>query len=222
VAGGAKSRVRSSLHRVPRDEPSPVKTGERDIIERQRLGERGDRPDAVASCARPLRMAARAEVARSRRSDAVLAQPVAVVDKVADRCRIFRCKVLVAAIAVAKRPFIAMLVAAEAGGHLRTDRVRVLLRHSLVAANAIPVRRRLMSTMLEAKVLPRESCPFPGVAGPVAAEARASVVRFRMAPPTGRVGWKVERFYLTGCCYPLVTLDAVDPMRCVGAMLERV
>jgi hypothetical protein len=80
----------------------------------------------------------------------VLSQPVAVVNEVAHGRRILRREVLVAAVAVTKGPLILVLVAAEARGHLGSERVWVLFRHSLVTANAVAVRCGLMGAMLEA------------------------------------------------------------------------
>ena len=116
-------------------------------------------------------MAARAEIAGARSSDAVLAQPIAVMNKVTYGGRILGREVLVAAVAGAKRPLILMLVATEARGHLGPDRVRVPLGHGLMATHAVAVRGSLMRAMLEAQVLPRESRTLPGVGGAVASEA---------------------------------------------------
>jgi hypothetical protein len=150
VAGRAQAGVGASLHRVPRDETCAVKPGERDFVERELGRQRWDGPDAVAGGTRAFRVAARAEVACARCANAVLSQPVAVVNEVADGRRILRREVLVAAVAGAKRPPILVLVATEARGHLGPDRVRVLFRNGLVTADAIAVCGGLMGAMLEA------------------------------------------------------------------------
>jgi hypothetical protein len=60
VARRAESRIRARLHRVPRDEACAVKTGERDLVERESCRERRDGPNAVTSGAGALRVATRA------------------------------------------------------------------------------------------------------------------------------------------------------------------
>lgn len=97
--------------------------------------------------------------------------------------RILGCEVLVATVAVAKRPLVAMLVAAEAGGHLGPQCFRVLLGDSFMATHAVAVSGRLMGAVLEAQVLARKLCAFAHVRGPVTAQAGVLVVRFRMAAP---------------------------------------
>jgi hypothetical protein len=134
--------------------------------------------------------------------------------------RILGCEVLVAAVAIAKRPLILMLVAAEAGGHLGPDRVGVLVGHGLVTADAIAVCGRLMGTMLEAQVLTRESRTLTGVGGSMAPETRMLVMRLRMAAHTCRVGGKVQRLDVTRGGHALVAVDAINPVRRVRAMLE--
>jgi hypothetical protein len=150
VAGRTEARVGASLHRVPCDEACAVKAGEGDLVEHELGRQFRDGPDAVARGTRSLRVAARAEIACTRRPNPVLAQPVAVVNEVAHGRRILRRKVLVAAVAVTKRPLILVLVATEARGHLGPDRVRVLFRNSLVTADAVAVCGCLMGAMFEA------------------------------------------------------------------------
>jgi hypothetical protein len=127
-----------------------VKAGERDLVERELGRQCRDGPDAVARGTRAFRVAARAEVACARCANAVLSQPVAVVNEVAHGRLILRREVPVAAVAVAERPLILVLVATEARGHLGPDRVRVLFRNGLVTADAIAVCGGLMGAMLEA------------------------------------------------------------------------
>jgi hypothetical protein len=93
------------------------------------------------------------------------------MNEVTDRGRILRREVLVAAVTGAKWPLILMLVAAEARGHLGSERVWVFFGHGFVATHAVAVRGSLMRAMLEAQVLPRESRTLPGVGGAVASEA---------------------------------------------------
>jgi len=166
-------------------------------------------------------MAARAKVARARRPHAVLAQPVSIVNQVADGRRVFRREVFVATIAGAEGPLILVLVAAKTGGHLGPERVRMLLRDGLVAADAIAVGDGLVRTMLEAQMLPRELRPFAHVRGAVAAETRVVVVGFLVAAAARCVRGQVERLDVPGRGDPLVAVHAVDAVGRVRAMLER-
>jgi hypothetical protein len=222
VTRRAESRVRAGLHRVPRDEACAVKTGERDFVERESCRERRDGPDTMTSGARALRVAARAKVPGTSGSNSVLADPVAVVNQVTRRRRVFRREILVAAVTVAKGPLITMLMTTEARGHLGPNRVRVFLRNRLVATNAVAVRDRLVGAMLEAEVLPCEVCTLPGVGGSVAPETGMLVVRLGVAAAARRVGRQMQRLDVSGGGHAFVAVDTIDPVCRVGAMLEGV
>ena len=114
-----------------------------------------------------------------------------------------------------------MFVAAETGGHLRAYRVGVLLRHGLMAAHAIAMRRRLMIAMLEAEVLPREPCALSRVCSSMASQTRSRVVRLGVATATRRLGGQVQRLDVARRRHPLVTVDAVDPVGGMCAVFER-
>jgi hypothetical protein len=144
------------------------------------------------------------------------------MDQVARRRRILGREVLMAAVAGAERPLILVLVATEAGRHLRPDHVRMLLGDGLVAAHAVSVGRDLVSAMLEAQVLPRESCSFSRIGRSVAAEASARVMRPGVAPHARRRGREVEGLHVPRGGDALVAVDAVDPVGRVSAMFERV
>ncbi len=222
VARRAKSRIGASLHRVPSDEASAVKAGERDLVEREPRWQRRNRRDAVACGAGALRVAARTEVTSACGPDSVLAQPVAVMDEMTRGRGVFRSEVLVAAVAITKGPLISVLVAAEARGHLGPDHVWVLFRDGLVAPNTVAVRRYLVGPMLEAQMLAGEPRPLARSFGAMAPKAGVWVVRFRVASAAGRIRREVQRLDVTRGGDALVALDAIDPVRRVGAMLERV
>jgi hypothetical protein len=205
---------------MPRDESRAVEPGERNLVERESRGERGDGPHAVARGARALGVAARAEVAGAGRADPVLAEPIAVVHEVALGRRVLGREVLVAAVAIAKRPLILVLVTPEAGGHLGSKGIGVLLGDGLMATHTVAMRGRLMSSMLEAKVLARAPRPFACVRGAMAPKTRVLVVRLRMAATARRFRRQVKRLDLARRGHPLVTVDAIDPVRRMRAMLE--
>jgi hypothetical protein len=222
VARRAEARICPRLHRVARDEASAVKTGQGHFVERERRGQRRDRADPMTRGARPLGVAARAQVPRARRAHAMLTNPVAVMHQVARGRPLFGCKVLVAAVAVAKRPLVLVLVAAEAGSHLRQKRLRVLLGCRLVAADTVAVRRNLMRTVREAKLLARQSSTFTRVGRSVATEARVRVVWFGMTATARGVRGEVNGRGLTCGGHAFVAVDTVDAVGSVYAMLERV
>jgi hypothetical protein len=222
VTRRAQAGVGASLIRVSRDEACAVKARERDTVECERRWQSRDGADPVAPRAGALGVAARAKVSRARRTRAVLAQPIAIVDEVAYRGRVFGREVLVTAVAVAQWPLIAMLVAAEASGHLRPDHLGALFGHGLVAADAISVRHRLMRSMLKPEMLSREPGVLPHVGRSVAAQARPLVVRFRVTGDARCVRGQMERLDIARRGYALVACDAVDPVRRVRAMLEGV
>jgi len=221
VASHAETGVGASFHRVAGDEAGTVEAREWHLIEHEPRRQRGDGADSVASGARSLGVAACAEITCARGSDAVLADPVAVMDEVTRRWRILRSEVLVTAVAVAKRPLILVLVTAEACGHFGPHRVRVLVGRGLVASDAIAVRRRLVSSMLEPEVLARDLRTLSRVRRAVAAEARMLIMRFGVAADTRLVGRHVKRFHLAEGAHSLVAVYTVDPVRRVSTVFER-
>jgi hypothetical protein len=98
----------------------------------------------------------------------------------------------------------------------------VLLGDGFMATDAVAMGRGLMLSVLEAKVLTRQQCTLANVGRAVAAEAGVLVVRLRVAAAARRLARQVQRFDLTCRGDPLVTVDAIDPMRRVRAMLEGV
>jgi hypothetical protein len=199
-----------------------VQAGERHFVEGELGRKRRDGPDTVAGGTGALRVAARAEVAFAGRTNAVLAEPVAVVNEVAHGRRVLAREVLVAAVAVTKRPLILVLVTSEARRHLGPDRVRVLFRDGLMTTDAITVRRGLVSAVLEAQMLASQQRALPRIGGSMAPEARTRVVWLGVTPDTCRVGRKVQRFDVTRGGHSPVAIQAIDPTRRVRAMLEGV
>ena len=151
----------------------------------------------------------------------VVAHEVAIVDQVVVGWRPFGGEIDVAAVAIAQRPLILVLVTAEAAGHLREDGARSGLRDLDVAPHAVALRGQHVLGVLEAQVLAREPDAAADVALAVAAAARVLVVRAGVAPAALGVGRKVERRRIALARDARVTLDAVDPLQDVRAVLER-
>jgi len=151
VARRADAWVGPCFLGVPCRKAGAVQSGKRDVVERQPRGQRGDGALTMARGALPLGMTARAQVALARRPRAVLAHPVAVVDEVIVRSLSVVAEVDVTSVAVAQRPLIAVLVAAEARGHLRQHGLRTRLGRLDVAANAISPDRQHVSSVFESK-----------------------------------------------------------------------
>jgi hypothetical protein len=118
----------------------------------------------------------------------VLAKPVTVVDEVTLRRGVLRGEVDVTSIAVSGGPLLAVLMALEARGHFRQQRLGMLFRDGLVAVDAVAARRGLMIAVRESQVLVGEAGALPLVVGSVATQARTSVVRLHVASYAGRVG----------------------------------
>jgi hypothetical protein len=158
VARRAETGIGAGLEGVSRLEPGSMQAGEGHRIERKPRGQSGHRADAVTSGARPFRVAGGAEVARARRADPVLAQPIAVVYEVARRQSAFGLEIDVTAVAVTKVPLILMLVATEAGRHLGAKLGRLRFCDPHVTAYAVPLYVRHVGFVLEAQVLTRKFC----------------------------------------------------------------
>jgi hypothetical protein len=134
--------------------------------------------------------------------------------------RAFAAEVDVAAVAVAQRPLIAVLVAPKAGGHRRQQRLRMRFGHLNMATHAVAVRSDDVLAVLEAQVLLRELDSASHERLAVAAAARALVVRLRVTSPTIRIRRKMERAQVASTRDARVTRDAVDSPVDVRAVLE--
>ncbi len=222
VAGRAEARIGARLVGMARDEPRAVHPRQARIVECEPCGQRGHRADSVAGGARPLAVAARAEVARTRRADAVLAHEVTVVHQVILGERPFVCEVDVTAVAVAQRPLVAVLVAAEARCHRRQKRLGSYLGHFRVTTHAIAVGSRDVLAVLEEQVRFRELDAAPNERLTVAALACALVVGLGVAPPAGRVRREMQRPLVACARHADVAFHAVDSPIDVRPVLERV
>jgi hypothetical protein len=222
MARRAQTGVCAGFERVPCPEARTVQSFQPHVIEGHFRRERGHRADAVALRARTLAMAGRAEIALATCPDAVLADPVAVVDDVAGRRRVVGGEIDVARVAAAQVPLVLVLVTAEAGGHLREQRLRARLGDGAVAADAVPVNHRVVLRVLEAKVLSREACPLAHRRLAMASTARPLVVRFAMAPAALSVGRKVEGAGIPCVLDSFMADDAGDPLVDMRAVLEGV
>ena len=124
------------------------------------------------------------------------------------------------AVAVARRPLVAVLVAAEAARHRGQERLRVILGDLHVTTHTLAVRRCDVLAVLEAQLLPRELHAAPHVRLAVAAAARPLVVRLRVAPPAIGVRGEMEGPAIARGLDALVAFLAVDPAVDVRAVLE--
>src|SRR5580700_1545195 len=98
-----------------------MKPRQADLAQGQLPRQRGDGPLAMARRALPLGVAGRAEVARARRTHAVFADEVSIMDEVVVRRGALGGQIDVATVAGPHRPLVTVLVAAEAARHLRQD-----------------------------------------------------------------------------------------------------
>jgi hypothetical protein len=192
-------------------------------VERELRRKGRDGPDAVAARARALTVAARAEIPFTRRVHAVLAQPVAVVNEVAGGGRVLGGEIDVTTVAVAERPLVFVLVAAEARRHLREQRFRPRFGHRGMAADAVAFDRRHVLAMIEAEMRARELRCAAHERLTVTLSTRMLVVWFRVAPAAVGLRREVQMTGLVGarCARdPDVALHAIDPLRHVRTMLE--
>ena len=151
MARRADAGIGPRFLRVPRRKTGAVQSGETDVVERQPRRQRGRGALPMARRALPLGVTARAQVALARRPRPMLAHPVAVVDEVVVGSLSVVPQVDVTSIAVAQRPLIAVLVAAEARGHLRQHGVRTGLGRFDVTANAISLGREHVPSVFESE-----------------------------------------------------------------------
>jgi len=222
MASRADPGVGARLVGMTSGEAGTMKTRQAHVAEGQLPGQRGDRALTVTRRALAVGVAARAEVPRARRTNAVLADEVTVVNEVVVRRHALVAEIDVATAAVTHRPLLAMLVTPEAGRHRRQDRPRTTLGHLGVAADAVAADRDHVARMLEAKLRARELGRLPYVGLAVAVDARMIVVRFLVAAAADRVGGEVQRSSLPRRRHVRVALDAVDALERVRAVLERV
>jgi hypothetical protein len=176
----------------------------------------------MARRALPLGVAARAEVARAGRSYTMLADEVSVVNEVIVGRYSLVAQIDVAAVAVAHRPLVAVLVASEAGGHLRQDGLRTRFGHVGMAPNAIAVDRTHVAWVIESKLRACELRHLAYVRFAVTQHARSIVVGLLVASPADGVGRKMDRSRVSSERDPYMAFDAVDALEHVGAVLERV
>ena len=220
MARRAEAGIGPGLVGVSRDESGAMQPRQGDFVEREPRGQRRNGAGAMAARARAFAVAARAQVARARRPHAVLADEIAVVHEVIRRRAALGADIDVATIAVAQGPLVAVLVATEAARHRRQNRVRRLFGDFDVATNAVAARRAHVPSMVETKVLARELHPLAHVDRPVAASARALVVRLGVAASARRVGRKRCGSAGPLDARPRVAGHAIDAPQHVGAMLE--
>ena len=167
-------------------------------------------------------MAGRAEIGLTGGSDAVLAEPVAVVDEMALGRLVFGGKIHVATVTVAERPLVPVLVAAEACRHLRTQGLGPRVPRRGVATDAVAVNEGCVFAMGEAKVRARELGALAHVRLSVAAAARPLIVRSGVTATAVALRRQVQRPGVVRALHPDVALDTRDSLAHVRAMLEGV
>ena len=178
---------------------------------------------AVARRARPLGVAARAEIALARGAHAVLADPVAVVHEVARGRRSSAARSTWQPLQSRSVHWswcswqpkqVAIFGSSVSGRASATARV---------AANAVAVDDRACACGARSEGAARASSAASRTyASPWQPRQRSLVVRLRVAAAADGVGREVQRPVVAGAGHARVALDAVDPLAHVGAVLERV
>jgi hypothetical protein len=150
----------------------------------------------------------------------VLAEPIAIVDKVTRRECPFRVQIDVAAVAIARVPLVLVPMTAEARRHLWAERSGARGADLHVAAYAVAAHFAHVPRVLEAQVLARELRATADVRLAMAESAVARVVRFGMAAEAVGGRWEVQGARVARGGNTGVTLDAIDPLQHVRAVLE--
>jgi hypothetical protein len=150
----------------------------------------------------------------------VLAHPVSVVHEVVVRRNAFRPEVDVAPAAIAQRPLVAVLVTAEASGHLRQNGVGSSFGHLHVASHAVTVGGAHVGRVLEAQMLARELRCLPYVGFAVASHAGPLVVGPAVASQAIGTGREMQRSRFSCALDAHVAFLAVDALEHVRAVLE--
>jgi hypothetical protein len=127
----------------------------------------------------------------------------------------------VAPVAIAQSPLITVLMAAETRRHLRKNRVRTGFGDLGVTADAVAVDLRQVPRVVEAQLRLNDLDCVAHVRFAVTAEARAAVVRLRMAADTIRGRRQMHPRRARTPDVP-VAFEAVDPFDDMRAMLEGV
>jgi hypothetical protein len=136
------------------------------------------------------------------------------------RCAL-RGEINVASVAVAERPFVTVLVAAEAGGHLRQHRVGSFFGDLDMAVNAVALYREHVARVCETELRARELDGLSDIRLAVASLAGSLVVGLLVAAAAGGIRRKVQGPALAGDADTRVAFDAVDPFENVRTVLER-
>jgi len=216
----AHAGVGTGFLRVSRAKSRSMKIRGVRVAERE-LPRQGGDGRAVARRAVSLTVAARAEVARTRGPNAVLADPIAVVHDVALGPNVLVFEIDVTAIAVADGPLVLVLVAAETRRHRRPERHWIRFGDLNVAAHAIPSNGFRVRPMLEAKVLSCELRTVTSGRFSVAAPAISCVVRFLVATDAIGRSRQVQRIVVARARHAGVARDAAHAFQDMGSVLER-
>lgn len=218
VARGAEAALGARFGAVTTEEAGAVHAVARRVEEAHSLGEDRDGL-AVATRTEGVGVARRAEVGRSARARAVIAEEVAAVGEVIRRRLVLSAEVLMANVALALGDLILMRMAREAERHRRAHVGRVF-GHALVAARAVAFDARDVLVVPEAQARARDRRLLDRVRETVAACARALVVRLLMALQTRRVARDVHGIVLAGRSDARVAIIAAHALGDVRVVLE--
>jgi hypothetical protein len=197
-----------------------MQTIEPSVVEREPRGKGRRRSDTMTACARSFGMTRAAKIGRARRTNAMLTDPVTVVNDVARRQDMLARKIDMTAVAVARLPLILMLMTSEARGHRRTQRHGLRLCNAGVALNAIAMNGRHVLSMIEKQMLARHLRTLPRRSFAMAERAIALIMRFFVAFATFVGRGQMHRMIVVGGRDAGVTTHAAHPFVHVRAMLE--
>jgi hypothetical protein len=221
VARGAKAGIDPRLVGVTQPKARAMEPAQARPIEGEPRGERRYR-DPMTSRAEGLAVARSAQVARARRSHAVLTHEVAFVDDVTRRPRELGGQVDVARLAVPRAEVVLVSVAAEALRHRRAEGELRSLSRGDVTRNALASERAQMTIVREAKMLAREACLLARMRATVTSVAGARVVRSFVAFDAHRALRKMEGTGIARLRNASVTGEARDSLERMGSVLEGV
>jgi hypothetical protein len=174
----------------------------------------------MTSRALALGVAGGAQIALRIGLNPVLAKEVSVMHQVALRRAAFGRQLDVATVAVAHVPLSCVLMAAEAGRHVRAQR-SIFEGHVDVAANAVAGSGFLMCGMRKPQVFPGHLRGVTSSRTAVAIGAGVGVVRILVAANAVFGRRKMKRTGFAGFLNADVAHGAVDAIEHVGPVLER-
>ena len=156
-----------------------MKAPELNVVEGKPRGKRWSRAYAVTRSARSFGMTRAAKIRRACRANAVLTNPITVVNDMTRRKNVLAGKIDMTTIAVAGLPRVLMLVTAEARGHRRSQRNGLCFRDAEMTLDTIAMHGGHVFSMIETQMLARHLGEWrsgrgqPGVTGSTTISARS-------------------------------------------------